>query len=200
MTALFEFYKYTLSCCSFSFVTRKNFLAGKISSNAQSQLANSDHKTAIQTLLSKIETDFEHIPSLEEAATQTGISKFYFARHFRNCTDIPTDYIKPNSFKEGLVETNDAICKLLCLRFSRCFSFNRSFKRNWLHTECVSKAIFIKLTTNLPLLASNHSSFMINLSLHQALRPLQNIFAKMDIQLRLEQKQQLLQLHGSRLV
>ena len=64
----------------------QNLLASKISPNAQSQLANSDHKTAIQTLLSKIETDFEHIPSLEEAATQTGLSKFYFARHFRICT------------------------------------------------------------------------------------------------------------------
>ena len=64
----------------------QNLLAGKINFNTQSQAANSDHKAAIQTLLSKIETDCEHIPSLEEAATQTGLSKFYFARHFRNCT------------------------------------------------------------------------------------------------------------------
>ena len=94
----------------------QNLLAGKISPNAQSQLASSDHKTAIQTLLSKIETDFEHIPSLEEAATQTGLSKFYFARHFRICTGHTyCDYINQIRLKKAsqlLVETNDAICKI----------------------------------------------------------------------------------------
>ena len=112
----------------------QNFLAGKIIPNTQSQLANSDHKAAIQTLLSEIETDFEHIPSLEEAATQTGISKFYFARHFRNCTGHTYwDYINQIRLKKAsqlLVETNDAICKIaLACGFHDLSSFNRSFKK-----------------------------------------------------------------------
>ena len=39
-----------------------------------------------------------------------------------------------------------------------------------------------------------HETSNVTLSLHRALRPLQNISVKMDIQLGLEQKQQLLQL------
>ena len=113
----------------------QNLLASKISPNAQSQLANSDHKTAIQILLSKIETDFEHIPSLEEAATQTGLSKFYFARHFRICTGHTYwDYINQIRLKKAsqlLVETNDAICKIaLACGFHDVSSFNRSFKKD----------------------------------------------------------------------
>ena len=113
----------------------QNLLASKISPNAQSQLASSDHKTAIQTLLSKIETNFEHIPSLEEAATQTGLSKFYFARHFRICTGHTYwDYINQIRLKKAsqlLVETNDAICKIaLACGFHDVSSFNRSFKKD----------------------------------------------------------------------
>lgn len=113
----------------------QNLLAGKINFNTQSQAANSDHKAAIQTLLSKIETDCEHIPSLEEAATQTGLSKFYFARHFRNCTGRTYwDYINQIRLKKAsqlLVETNDAICKIaLACGFHDVSSFNRSFKKD----------------------------------------------------------------------
>ena len=135
VTALFEFYKYILILLQiFQFVTHKSFLAGKIIPNTQSQLANSDHKAAIQTLLSEIETDFEHIPSLEEAATQTGLSKFYFARHFRNCTGHTYwDYINQIRLKKAsqlLIETNDAICKIaLACGFHDLSSFNRSFKK-----------------------------------------------------------------------
>ena len=98
-------------------------------------MSNSDHKAAIQTLLSKIETDCEHIPSLEEAATQTGLSKFYFARHFRNCTGRTYwDYINQIRLKKAsqlLVETNDAICKIaLACGFHDVSSFNRSFKKD----------------------------------------------------------------------
>ena len=89
----------------------QNLLAGKISPNAQSQLANSDHKTAIQTLLSKIET------------------------HFRICTGHTYwDYINQIRLKKAsqlLVETNDAICKIaLACGFHDVSSFNRSFKKD----------------------------------------------------------------------
>ena len=77
----------------------------------------------------------EHIPSLEEAATQTGLSKFYFARHFRICTGHTYwDYINQIRLKKAsqlLVETNDAICKIaLACGFHDVSSFNRSFKKD----------------------------------------------------------------------
>lgn len=89
----------------------------------------------IQTLLSEIETDCAHIPSLEDAATQTGLSKFYFARQFRNCTGHTYwDYISQIRLKKAsqlLVETDDAICKIaLACGFHDLSSFNRSFKKN----------------------------------------------------------------------
>ena len=89
----------------------------------------------IQTLLSEIETDCAHIPSLEDAATQTGLSKFYFARQFRSFTGRTYwDYISQVRLKKAsqlLIETDDAICKIaLTCGFHDLSSFNRSFKKN----------------------------------------------------------------------
>jgi AraC-like DNA-binding protein/mannose-6-phosphate isomerase-like protein (cupin superfamily) len=96
---------------------------------------NNTNSTEIQSLLSKIEADCKHIPSLEEAATQTGLSKFYFSRQFRSCTGRTYwDYISQIRLKKAsqlLSETNDAICKIaLACGFHDLSSFNRSFKKN----------------------------------------------------------------------
>ncbi len=91
--------------------------------------------TSFQTLLSKIETDCIHIPSLEDASAQTGLSKFYFARQFRSHTGHTYwDYISQIRLRKAsrlLIETDDAICKIaLSCGFHDLSSFNRSFKKN----------------------------------------------------------------------
>lgn len=65
----------------------------------------------------------------------------------------------------------------------------------FLPLTAVLKRILAVLPANI-----EHETSNVTLSLHRALRPLQNISVKMDIQLGLEQKQQLLQLHVSKLV
>lgn len=89
----------------------------------------------IQALLSKIETDCTHIPSLEDAAAQTGLSKFYFAKQFRSYTGRTYwDYISQIRLKKAsqlLIETDDTICKIAFdCGFHDLSSFNRSFKKN----------------------------------------------------------------------
>lgn len=80
----------------------QNLLASKISPNAQSQLANSDHKTAIQTLLSKIETDFEHIPHLRKLPHRPVSQNFILPDIFASVLTYLLGLHKPDSVKEGL--------------------------------------------------------------------------------------------------
>ncbi len=122
------------SLLSFLICYTKSALDGQILSKACVSYVRKNHIISIQALLAEIDTDFEHIPSLEEAATQTGLSKFYFARHFRNCTGHTYwDYINQIRLKKAsqlLIETNDAICKIaLACGFHDVSSFNRSFKK-----------------------------------------------------------------------
>lgn len=68
----------------------QNLLAGKISPNAQSQLANSDHKTAIQTLLLKLKQTLNTFPHLRKLPHRPVSQNFILPDIFASVLDIPT--------------------------------------------------------------------------------------------------------------